>query len=86
MFGMSNFKSVKSNSNGLESLVRTAMTNRELAPGVAVQVSRYRAAKLTCQERRLLAILDDAIADGCISVVELPIVQARRQVASFASA
>ena len=84
MFGMSNFKSAKSKSN-LESLVRTAMTNRELAPGVAMQVSRYRTAKLTCQERRLLAILDDAIADGCVSVVELPVFQTRRQVASFAS-
>jgi len=86
MFGMSNFKSAKSKSNNLESLVRTAMANRELAPGVAMQVGRYRAAKLTCQERRLLAILDDAIADGCVSVVELPTVQARRQVASFANA
>lgn len=84
---MSNFKSAKSKSSNLESLVRTAMINRELAPGVAMQVSRYRMAKkLTCQERRLLAILDDAIADGCVSVVELPMVQSRRQVASFASA
>ena len=69
MFAMSNFKS---KSNGLESLVRMAMANGELAPGVASQVNRYRAGKLTCEEHRLLAILDDAISDGCVVSVELP--------------
>ena len=83
MFGMSNFKSSTSQSrfNSLESLVRTAMVNGELAPGVAMQVNRYRAGKLTCEERRLLSILDDAIADGCVACVELPTVRTRRQVA-----
>ena len=79
MFGMSNFKSSKS--NGLESLVRTAMSNGELAPGVAAQISQYRARKLTCEEQRLIAILDDAIADGCIVPVGSSKVGARRQVA-----
>lgn len=69
MFGMSNFKS---KTNGLESLVRTAMINGELAPGVAVQVNHYRKAKLSCKEQRLLAILDDAISDGCIVPIEIP--------------
>lgn len=69
MFGMSNFKS---KSNGLESLVRTAMVNGELAPGVAAQVNRYRKAKLSCEEQRLLCILDDAIADGCVKPIDLP--------------
>ena len=71
---MSNFKS---RSKGLESLVRTAMTNGELAPGVAAQVNRYRkASRLTCEEQRLLSILDDAISDGCIVPVEVPSVPA----------
>ncbi|KPQ35113.1 MAG: hypothetical protein HLUCCA11_11885 [Phormidesmis priestleyi Ana] len=86
MFGMSNFKSsaIKSSvsrSSGLESLVRIAMTNGELAPGVALQINRYRSGKLSCEERRLLAILDDAIADGCITPIEVPVMQSRRQVA-----
>jgi hypothetical protein len=78
MFGMSNFKS---KSNGLESLVRTAMLNGELAPGVAAQVNGYRVGKLTCEEKRFLAILDDAIADGCVVPVELPALQNSRQIA-----
>jgi hypothetical protein len=77
MFGMSNFKS---NSNGLELLVRTAMLNGELAPGVAAQIGRYRAGKLSCEERRMLAILDDAISDGCVTPVEVSGLQSRRQV------
>ncbi len=79
MFYMSNFKS---RATGLESLVRTAMKNGELAPGVAVQVSRYRTSRLTCEEKRMLAILDDAIASGCIVPVDFP---ARRfcQVAAY---
>lgn len=69
MFYMSNFKS---RATGLESLVRTAMKNGELAPGVAAQVSRYRMSRLTCQEKRLLEILDDAIVSGCIVPIDLP--------------
>jgi len=57
------------------------MTNGELAPGVALQINRYRSGKLSCEERRLLAILDDAIADGCITPIEVPVMQSRRQVA-----
>lgn len=64
---MSNFKS---RATGLESLVRTAMNNGELAPGVAAQVDGYRTSRLTCEEKRLLAILDDAIASGCIVPVD----------------
>ncbi len=66
---MSNFKS---RATGLESLVRTAMKNGELAPGVAAQVNRYRASRLTCEQKRLLEILDDAIASGCIVPIDLP--------------
>ena len=82
MFRMSNFKS---NSNGLESLVRTAMLNGELAPGVAAQVNGYRSGKLNCEERRLLAILDDAISDGCVVPIELPVIRTQRQVAYSAT-
>lgn len=79
MFGMSNFKS---NSKGLELLVRTAMLNGELAPGVAAQVNCYRKIKLSCEEQRLLAILDDAIVDGCIKPIEIPAIAVpARQVA-----
>lgn len=80
MFGMSNFKSSSkaSRSNSLESLVRTAMANGELAPGVAAQISQYRSGNLSCGDRRLLAILDDAIADGCIVPVNLSVVGRRR--------
>ncbi len=69
MFYMSNFKS---RATDLESLVRTAVKNRELAPGVAAQVNSYRTSRLTCEEKRLLAILDDAIASGCIIPVYFP--------------
>ncbi|MEL6903079.1 MAG: hypothetical protein AAFP07_19260 [Cyanobacteria bacterium J06606_4] len=48
------------------------MVNGELAPGVAAQVNRYRKAKLSCEERRLISILDDAISDGCIIPIEIP--------------
>lgn len=50
------------------------MVNGELAPGVAAQISRYRKAKLSCEEQRLLCILDDAIADGCVKPIDLPAV------------
>lgn len=90
---MSNFKSSKnqvsshkaagfnSRANGLESLVRTAMTNGELAPGVAAQIGRYRNGNLSCEDRRILAILDDAIADGCVVPIDTPVVQSRRHMA-----
>ncbi len=81
MFAMSNFKS---HSKGLESLVRTAMTHRELSPGVAAQINRYRKqkSKLSCEEQRLLSILDDAISDGCIVPIDMPeITVSKRQVA-----
>ncbi|MGD1864481.1 MAG: hypothetical protein ACFB0D_07995 [Phormidesmis sp.] len=48
------------------------MTHGELAPGVAAQVNRYRRGKLSCEEQRLLAILDDAISDGCIVPIDVP--------------
>ena len=54
----------------LEALVRTALLHGELAPGVAIAIERYRAdKKLTAAEKRQLAILDSAIADGCILAV-----------------
>ncbi|MFK8181863.1 MAG: hypothetical protein AB8B99_00715 [Phormidesmis sp.] len=83
---MSNFKSstVRSSAVSLESLVRTAMMNGELAPGVAAQISGYRKGALSCEERRMLAILDDAINDGCVVPVDLAVVPARRQVAYVA--
>ncbi len=78
MFKMSNYKS---RSNGLELLVRTALMNGELAPGVAMQIDRYREGNLSSVERRLLAILDDAISDGCIVPIEIStvIVPARQK-------
>ena len=67
MFGMSNFKS---QANGLEALVRTAMMNGELSPGVAARINRYRQSRLSCEDKRLIAILDDAIGDGCVVPIE----------------
>ena len=81
MFGMSNFKTSKSKANDLESLVRIAMSNGELAPGVAAQINQYRSGRLSCEERRLLAILDDAIADGCVVPLDMPTLRDRRRVA-----
>ncbi|PZO18534.1 MAG: hypothetical protein DCF25_09710 [Leptolyngbya foveolarum] len=78
---MSNFKTSKSATNSLESLVRTAMTNGELAPGVAAQISQYRSSRLSCEERRLLAILDDAIADGCVVPLDVSMLRNRRRMA-----
>jgi hypothetical protein len=57
--------------HNLEFLVRTALSHGELAPGVAANINRYRAKPyLTAEERRYLAILEDAIADGCIRPLE----------------
>ncbi|MBT9310772.1 hypothetical protein [Leptothoe kymatousa] len=51
----------------LEGLVRIALTHRELSPGVAAAIKTYRVKpQLTNAEERQLAILDSAIADGCI--------------------
>ncbi len=54
----------------LEVLVRTALMNGELTPGVAQAVEQYRKKNsLTTVEKRQLQILDSAIADGCIVTV-----------------
>lgn len=54
----------------LQTLVRTALQNRELAPGVARQIDLFRNAIPSATEKRLLAILDDAIAAGFITTIE----------------
>ena len=54
----------------LQMLVRTALQNRELAPGVSKQIDFFRNTLLTTAEKRLLAILDDAIAEGFIVMIE----------------
>lgn len=54
----------------LEGLVRIALTNRELSPGVAAAIASYREkSDLTATQQRQLEILDRAIADGCITMV-----------------
>ncbi|MBT9315512.1 hypothetical protein [Leptothoe spongobia] len=54
----------------LEVLVRTALLNKELSPGVAIAIESYRAkSELTATEKRQLEILDRAISDGCIVTV-----------------
>lgn len=75
MFRASGFKpsSFSSKERNLEALVRTAIAHKELSPGVAAQIHQYRNGKLTCKEQRMLAILDDAIANGHITTVELPV-------------
>ncbi len=72
------FKSLRSSSKAvdLEALVRTAIAHKELSPGVAAQINQYRNGKLTCKERRVIAVLDDAIASGCIVPIELPVMPA----------
>lgn len=56
----------------LDFLVRTALTHRELSPGVAAAIERHRSKdSLTASEERQLAILDSAIADGCIIPVQV---------------
>lgn len=54
----------------LQALVRTALQNRELAPGVAKRIEFFRSTILSTAEKRLLAVLDDAIADGFITIIE----------------
>ncbi|MEO0458876.1 MAG: hypothetical protein AAF152_20165 [Cyanobacteria bacterium P01_A01_bin.114] len=64
------FKPSNLNSNSLEFLVRTALSNGEITPGMAAEISRYRSAvRLSAEDRRYLAILEDAITDGCIRLV-----------------
>ncbi|NEP15416.1 MAG: hypothetical protein F6J97_00755 [Leptolyngbya sp. SIO4C1] len=64
------FKSSNRASNSLESLVRTALSHGELSPGAAAEINRYRTGgRLSAEEQRYLAILEDAIADGCIRLV-----------------
>ena len=53
----------------LQMLVRVALHNRELAPGVARQIDLIKATLLSATEKRLLAVLDDAIAHGLITVI-----------------
>ena len=54
----------------LDTLIRTALLHRELSPGVAAAIARYRAkARLTVDEQRQLEILDSALADGCIAPI-----------------
>ncbi len=61
------FNATQCTGKDLEVLVRTALTHRELSPGVAAAIERYRSKPcLTAIEERQLAILDSAIADGCI--------------------
>ncbi len=65
MFGTSQFVG-----KDLEVLVRTALTHRELAPGVALALDQYRyKTRLSATEKRQLEILDHAIADGCVAAV-----------------
>ena len=54
----------------LQGLVRTALHNRELAPGVAKQINLLKTTILSISEKRLLAVLDDAIASGLIVVIK----------------
>ncbi len=64
------FRASKLDLNNLEFLVRTAIANGELSPGVASEIARYRAsAQLSVEATRYLAILDDAISDGCVQMV-----------------
>lgn len=78
MFKASGFKpsndSVKAKK--LESLVRIAIMHKELSPGVAAQINQCRNGKLTCKERRIMAILDDAIASGHVVPIAPPAVPA----------
>lgn len=60
----------RSQSDSLEALVRIALLNKELAPGVAKQINAYRSETLNTYQTRLLAILDDAIADQYIVIIE----------------
>ncbi|MEM8503127.1 MAG: hypothetical protein AAF716_08245 [Cyanobacteria bacterium P01_D01_bin.1] len=75
MFRASGFKPSNSSPKvkNLDLLVRTAIAHKELSPGVAAQVNQYRNGKLSCKERRMIAVLDDAIASGHITAVEMPI-------------
>lgn len=62
----------------LEVLVRIALMHREISPGVATAVERYRIkSSLTTAEQRQLEILDNAIADGCIVAVPIQSVSCR---------
>ena len=66
------FRPSKLTANNLEFLIRTALSNQELAPGVAAEIERYRTSiQLTADEKRYLAILDDALADGSIQPIRI---------------
>lgn len=66
------FDTAQFSGKDLEVLVRTALTHRELSPGVAMAVAYYRAkSRLTAVEQQQLAILDSAIADGCIVPIQM---------------
>ena len=62
---------INTHSVSLETLVRTALRNGELAPGVAKQIDLFRTSLASQEDKRLLAVLDDAIANGLIAVIEL---------------
>lgn len=68
--------------DNLESLVRTALLHKELAPGVAKQINVYRSEKLDGYKQRLLAILDDAIANQHIVIIQPAIALVTQQPAA----
>ena len=57
----------------LERLVRIALTFGELSPGVEAEISRVLDdSALSNQDVRLMAILQDAIANGDVKRIKLP--------------
>jgi hypothetical protein len=58
--------------NNIEAYVRNALTFKELSPGAEAQINQLKASgNLSVRELTLLAILRDAIQDGCIRRVEV---------------
>ncbi|NET33738.1 MAG: hypothetical protein F6K19_17240 [Cyanothece sp. SIO1E1] len=56
----------------LESLVRNALTCGELLPGAAAQVEeKLKSGNLSATDHKLISLLEDAIATGCIRRIEI---------------
>ncbi|MDJ0706794.1 MAG: hypothetical protein QNJ46_26275 [Leptolyngbyaceae cyanobacterium MO_188.B28] len=60
------------NAASIESIVRTALSLGELFPGAEAQIERnLQHDNLSATDYRMLAILKDAIADGCVRRIGL---------------
>lgn len=76
---MLNLPDPSPNTHTLEPWVRAALTSGELTPAAEAQINYLAAIELSDGNRRLLALLHDAIAEGCVRRVQPSAYEMERQ-------